>query len=148
LQIPLASDRNTFLNFIFLSSSVGRADGCEKVVKGKGDRRRYADRREYLIKAVQKRRRSIRVRAIEYKGGQCEICGYSRCPEALEFHHVEPLSKDFSISGSGCTRSWKKVQGELDKCMILCANCHREIHAGLQLPRETAVEKSGEFREA
>jgi len=87
--------------------------------------------------------------AVEYKGGRCQICGYDGCPEVLEFHHVDGNKKDFGISQRGYTRSWKKVMEELDKCVMLCANCHREVHAGLlQLPREIVVEKSGEFREA
>ncbi len=86
--------------------------------------------------------------AIEQKGGRCYICGYGRCVEALEFHHLETEEKDFGISDRGYTRSWEKIKAELDKCILLCANCHREVHAGLQLPRETAVEKPGEFREA
>jgi len=86
--------------------------------------------------------------SLEHKGKCCQICGYSRCPEALEFHHLDNSSKDFGISNKGYTRSWKKIKEELDKCILLCANCHREIHAGLQLPWETMVEKSGELREA
>ncbi|MCD6257671.1 HNH endonuclease [Candidatus Aerophobetes bacterium] len=112
------------------------------------DKRKYKDRRDYLIKAVRKRRKKIREMAVEYKGGKCEICGYDRCIEALEFHHLDRKNKDFGISNKGYTRSWKKIKEELDKCMLLCANCHREVHAGLQLPRETVVEKLGEFREA
>ena len=113
------------------------------------DKRRYSDRREYLIGAVKKRRKKIRKMAVEYKGGRCQICGYDRCPEAMEFHHFDNDKKDFGISQKGYTRSWKKVKAELDKCIMLCANCHREVHAGLlQLPREIVVEKLGEFREA
>jgi len=112
------------------------------------ERRSYADRREYLIKAVQKRRRDLRWKAISYKGGSCQICGYDRCAEALEFHHLDSSYKDFGISSKGYTRSWNKVREELEKCVLLYANCHREVHAGLQLPRETVVEKLGEFREA
>lgn len=67
--------------------------------------------------------------AVEYKGGQCEACGYNRCIEALEFHHTNFSQKDFSISNKGYTRSWAKVKEELDKCKLLCANCHREIHS-------------------
>jgi len=73
--------------------------------------------------------------AVEYKGGKCEICGYDRCIEALEFHHKNTSSKDFGISAKGYTRSWKKVMEELDKCVIVCANCHRELHAKLAASR-------------
>lgn len=69
--------------------------------------------------------------AIEYKGGKCKLCGYDRCIEALEFHHIDPSKKDFSISSRGHARSWKRVKEELDKCIMLCANCHREIHTKL-----------------
>lgn len=69
--------------------------------------------------------------AVEYKGGQCENCGYNRCFEALEFHHKDPSQKDFGISSKGYTRSWNKVKEELDKCIMFCANCHRELHSKL-----------------
>ena len=95
------------------------------------DKRKYADRREYLIKAVYARRKKIRALAVEYKGGKCEICGYYRCLDAFDFHHIDPLKKDFSISSRGHSRSWKRVKSELDKCKMLCANCHRELHAKL-----------------
>ena len=112
------------------------------------ERRKYTDRREYLIKAVRKRRKEVRRMAIAHKGGMCQRCGYDRCHEALEFHHLEASDKDFGISSRGYTRSWNKIREELDKCELLCANCHREVHAGLQLPQETVVATSGEFREA
>ena len=86
--------------------------------------------------------------ALDYKGSKCQICGYRKCREALEFHHLNISEKDFGISDKGYTRSWEKIREELDKCLLVCANCHREIHSGLQLPREIVVEKSGEFREA
>ena len=86
--------------------------------------------------------------AVDYKGGKCQICGYSRCLEALEFHHLDDTGKDFGISDMGYTRSWKRIKEEIDKCLLLCSNCHREVHSGLQLPREIVVEKSGEIKEA
>ena len=99
------------------------------------DNRTYADRAEYLKKAVTKRRKKIRQMAIEYKGAQCAICGYNKCIQALEFHHTDENNKDFGISAKGYTRSWKEVKKELDKCELLCANCHREMHERLtQLP--------------
>lgn len=102
------------------------------------DKRKYADRAEYLKQAVIKRRKQLRARACEYKGGKCQLCGYNRSMEALEFHHLDPQKKDFGISSSGITRSWEKVGKEIDKCILVCANCHRELHAGVtQLPEET-----------
>jgi len=68
--------------------------------------------------------------AIDYKGGKCIVCGYNKCTWALEFHHIDPKEKEFSISDKGYTRSWDKVKIELDKCVLLCANCHREVEAG------------------
>ena len=69
--------------------------------------------------------------AVAYKGNKCARCGYDRCVDALEFHHKDPAQKDFNISSKGHTRSWERVKEELDKCEMLCANCHREIHAKL-----------------
>jgi hypothetical protein len=65
---------------------------------------------------------------MESRGGiKCSACGYDKCIGALEFHHRDPKEKDPSWS-----RGWSlsKLKIELDKCDILCANCHREIHYG------------------
>ena len=69
--------------------------------------------------------------AIVYKGSRCAICGYNKCIKALEFHHLKSEGKDFGISAKGYTRSWNDVRKELDKCILLCANCHREVHEGI-----------------
>lgn len=90
--------------------------------------------RKCTVDAVDKRRRVLKLKAIEYKGGKCqgEGCGYSKCVDALEFHHLDPKEKDFSISNTGVTRSWDKIKIEIDKCLLLCANCHREAHFNLR----------------
>ncbi len=112
-------------------------------------KRKYSDRAKYLIKAVAKRRKKVREMAIEYKGGKCIFCNYKKCIQALEFHHVGDEEKDFSISDKGYTRSWERVKKEIDKCVLVCANCHRELHVGTkQLSREIEIEKRGELREA
>jgi predicted HNH restriction endonuclease len=104
----------------------------------KKDTRTYADRADYLKRAVIKRRKKIRDQAVTHMGGRCRICGYDRCPAALEFHHLDPARKDFSISSDGSTRSWDRVKKEIEKCILVCANCHREVHAGMtQLPTAT-----------
>ena len=68
---------------------------------------------------------------VEYKGGSCEFCGYNKCVEALEFHHIDETTKEFNISGS--TKSLDRQKTEANKCYLLCANCHRELHAGLDI---------------
>jgi 5-methylcytosine-specific restriction endonuclease McrA len=74
---------------------------------------------------------------VAYKGGECVCCGYSRTSSALEFHHVIPSDKEFSIS---CSSSLEKVYYELDKCVLLCSNCHREVHSGfINIPRDALV---------
>ncbi len=99
------------------------------------DKRTYADRREELIIAVAKRRRKIKVMSIEYKGGKCQICAYDKYQGALDLHHINPATKSFGIADKGYTRSWERVRAELDKCILVCANCHREVEAGItQLP--------------
>ena len=95
------------------------------------DKRKYKDRAEYLKKAVSKRRKQLRDKALMYKGGKCEICGYNKCNDALDFHHINEDDKEFGLSSRGMTRSWEKIRNELDKCILLCSNCHREVHAGI-----------------
>jgi hypothetical protein len=77
------------------------------------------------------RRFKIKKQCLEYKGGKCIECGYSRCDDAMHFHHLDPKSKDFRISGAH-SRSWKSIKDELDKCILLCANCHSEAHVKMR----------------
>lgn len=81
------------------------------------------------IEAVEKRRKKLKLLAVNYKGGKCEKCNYNKYIGALEFHHVNPKEKEFNISHDGCTYSWKRVKKELDKCILVCSNCHRELHS-------------------
>ena len=81
--------------------------------------------------AVQKRRNKTKEILVEYKGGKCEICGYNKCISALEFHHLNPNEKDFGIGAKGYTRNIETNKKEVDKCILVCANCHREIHENI-----------------
>jgi hypothetical protein len=74
------------------------------------------------------RQRRLKQQAVEYKGGRCVKCGYCRYVGALEFHHLDPSGKDVTISHLGHT-TFRKITAELDKCILVCANCHREIHS-------------------
>ena len=103
------------------------------------ENRKYRDRAAYMVAAVSKRRKRLKEMAVELKGSACLFCNYHRCIGALEFHHVKEKEKSFDLSTRGLTRSWEKIKNELDKCVLVCANYHREIHAGLlQLPKVTS----------
>jgi hypothetical protein len=71
-----------------------------------------------------------KIKAIEYKGGKCNMCGYNKCTSALEFHHLDPSIKEYNKDSRGLNRrrSFENSKIELDKCILVCANCHREIH--------------------
>lgn len=79
--------------------------------------------------AAIRRRQELRAKAVDYLGGQCNICHYDGCAAAFDFHHVDPLQKDFTISER--MTSWSAICQELDKCVLLCCRCHREVHDGL-----------------
>ena len=87
--------------------------------------------RKCSVEAVQKRREKVKKLLVEYKGGRCERCGIETHPSVYEFHHKEPSKKDFGIGDMGYTSSLDKNKKEVDKCMMLCANCHRLKHAGV-----------------
>lgn len=72
--------------------------------------------------------RKVKQRAVDYKGGACQKCGYNRCHSALEFHHRDPSQKDFAISTMTNRAFDGDILLELDKCDLLCSNCHREEH--------------------
>ena len=72
--------------------------------------------------------RDFKEKCVEYKGGFCEKCGYDRYFGALEFHHVNPKNKDFEISSVKRNLLCNVVKKELDKCLLLCSNCHAEEH--------------------
>jgi len=80
--------------------------------------------------AVAKRRRTVKRQLVHEAGGACVLCGYSRWLGALQFHHVEPGTKEFHISHRGNSRSIAKSRAEMRKCVLLCANCHAEVEGG------------------
>jgi hypothetical protein len=80
--------------------------------------------------SVKKYRKSKKRKCIEYKGGSCIVCGYNKCERAMDFHHLDPSQKDFSISHKNHI-SMEKTKIELDKCVLLCCRCHMEVHDGI-----------------
>jgi len=69
-----------------------------------------------------------KVEAIKYKGGVCIDCNQMPHPGCMQFHHLDPSEKEFSWN-KGRLRAWEAVKRELDKCVLLCANCHAIRHS-------------------
>lgn len=81
-------------------------------------------------KYVKDNRKRNKERAVELLGGRCKLCGYNKTVNALEFHHVDRTKKSFTVSAN-MNKAWSKIVAELQNCVLLCANCHREVEAGL-----------------
>lgn len=105
------------------------------VAKGK-----HSGNKGKICNSCRKRYHQVKIKtlAIEYKGGKCEICGYDKNRNALEFHHLNPTEKEFDISPA-FNKSWESIKPEIDKCILVCANCHREIHS--QDHRQVTIEE-------
>ena len=81
--------------------------------------------------AVTRRKRRVRATLLAAAGGRCAICGYGRCSQSLHFHHVDPGHKRLEL-GSHRGAALATFLLEIDKCVLLCANCHAEVEAGLK----------------
>lgn len=98
---------------------------------------------EYVCNHVKRRKKDL----ISVFSGRCCICGFDAFQEALEFHHIDPQTKSFGLTDSNAvTKALEKQLDEARKCVLLCANCHRGLHAGyLELP-ENAKDSFNEER--
>lgn len=83
--------------------------------------KRNKERREWT--------RKERIKAINYLGGECNVCGYNECIAAMDFHHKDPKEKE----GFKTYWTFEKNKRELDKCTLLCCRCHRELHDKLKI---------------
>lgn len=83
-------------------------------------------KRKLNAEYVHRNRKSKKYKFVEYKGGCCQICGYKKSLNALHFHHINPNEKDFTIGGRNY--NLERMKREVDKCLLLCSNCHVEIH--------------------
>ena len=90
------------------------------------------ERKQSKTVKVIKSKQKLKQRLVEYKGGKCQICGYNKCLSALVFHHTDPSQKEFSIGTSG--KGYEKCLTEINKCQLLCCNCHAEIHTKILVP--------------
>jgi hypothetical protein len=109
----------------------------EFVLEGRGSYRCVRCR----VESVARRRRIVKRKLVEEAGGRCVICGYSRCQQALQFHHLNPAAKKFHLGHRGHSRSLARSRAEASKCALLCANCHAEVEAGLtSMPLNSSME--------
>ena len=104
----------------------------KKIVERKNKKLSEEERKAYNYEHVKSFRKKNKLRAVNNMGGKCQICGYDKCLTALEFHHLDPTKKDFALS-QNMNMSWDKISEEIEKCILVCANCHREIHEGITL---------------
>jgi 5-methylcytosine-specific restriction endonuclease McrA len=94
-------------------------------------KKHYQENKAAYKEAAKRRASEMRVWIQGYKAERgCQKCGYNKCSAALDFHHVDPNDKEFPIAKMW-SYGWGKdrVSRELEKCIVLCANCHRELHA-------------------
>jgi len=92
----------------------------------KTDKQSTAERKASMVKHIHNHRKNRKIELVNYKGGCCEKCGYDNSMNALQFHHINPENKDFTIGGRNY--SIDKMKREVDKCVLLCSNCHVETH--------------------
>ena len=99
----------------------GRCKACDKV------RRDCPLAKIKKNKRIYKRRLELKIKSIEYLGGVCKMCGGKFHTASFDFHHKNPETKSFTIAEKN-SASWGARVNELDKCVLLCSNCHREFH--------------------
>lgn len=109
---------------------------CDKTLEDTKDNFYESSQKSYcktcLDDYTHQRQKAIKIKMVNYKGGSCCLCGYNAYLGALEFHHIDPKKKDFNLSKFK-NRAFETVKEEVDKCILVCSNCHREIHGGLKL---------------
>jgi hypothetical protein len=90
-------------------------------------RQYHQKHKEERNRKAREKRRQNKLKAVDYKGGRCEDCKQSFHPAVYDFHHINPEEKDVAL-GTLMNWNWGRQQEELDKCVLLCANCHRLRH--------------------
>lgn len=76
------------------------------------------------------RRRRLKAKAVKMLGGRCILCGYDKYQGVLTFHHLEPSKKLITIADERSI-SWRDMEKEVEKCVLLCMNCHKEVEDGV-----------------
>lgn len=122
----LATRKNSNLKCIICSKQLSgkQRKYCSSICKGKDGNNKYQD---YSSQQLRARRRKLKL--ISMMGGKCNICGYNKNFAALSLHHIDPKEKSIKLDGRSLSNhSWKIVIKESQKCILLCHNCHSEVH--------------------
>jgi 5-methylcytosine-specific restriction endonuclease McrA len=133
------NSKNSPKKVIVRTKSIKRQEmGEEGWLQYQKERRRLNQEKSYQKRKIQIKiqnvnyKNNLKKQFIAYKGGKCENCGYSKnCPTVYHFHHTDPSQKEFGISQAKRKYKEELVWTELDKCQLLCSNCHGEIHDAL-----------------
>jgi len=99
----------------------------EFVLEGRGYYRCKKCRSQRVSNTRRKHKKTI----VKEFGGRCICCGYDKFVGALQFHHLNPNEKEFALAHNGICKSISRMRKEAEKCVLVCANCHAEIEAGL-----------------
>lgn len=93
------------------------------------------DYNKYMAEYVRCRYINLKIKALDLKGNKCQRCGYDECLAALSFHHRDPTQKEMSW-GHLRKRNWEFIKKELEKCDLLCLNCHAKEHYKPEVTQE------------
>ncbi|MBP7966673.1 hypothetical protein KAZ66_00170 [Candidatus Woesebacteria bacterium] len=84
--------------------------------------------------AIKQWRKNTKQKVIIAMGNSCQVCNYNKCNDALELHHLDPSEKEFGLGAiMAHPVRWDKIVDEIKKCILLCSNCHREVHKGITI---------------
>jgi len=99
-----------------------RQDDAHRLAQKESDAKHY-------LKVKKPSREELRRRIVEYLGGKCQRCGLVDDPVVYDCHHLDPAKKDMRVSSLiRRTKNWERILVEVDKCVLLCSNCHRKEH--------------------
>lgn len=127
---PITRGRNKVIKELNPLDEVIICAQCNKEYRYKRTKKQGHTRKKCNSCLANNHKISKKQALINLYGGKCKLCGYSKCNRALNFHHVDESTKLFGIGGSHA-RSMETLINETEKCIMVCANCHMEIHQHL-----------------
>lgn len=131
IEIP---DEKKFCLICNIELSGNRVKFCSKKCKATGHNKSYhkENAQAQKIRGILRRQDLL-----DYAQHKCSICGYNKCDASLMFHHIDPATKCFELDARSCSnRKLALLWIEVKKCILVCANCHGEIHDDIRHAQE------------